>query len=77
MVIGRLPGHLPRAEPGREPRTELKLAEAVDPVCGMTVPASSSAMPLEHDGVTYYFCCAGCHRTFSDNPDAYIKAVLR
>ena len=67
----------PWAEPGREPRTELKLAEAVDPVCGMTVPANSSAMPLEHDGVTYYFCCAGCHRTFSDNPDAYIKAVLR
>jgi xanthine dehydrogenase accessory factor len=67
----------PRAEPGREPRTELRLAEAVDPVCGMTVLANSSAMPLEHDGVTYYFCCAGCRRTFSENPDAYVKAVLR
>jgi xanthine dehydrogenase accessory factor len=67
------------------PRTEhkgtgpklLQLAEAVDPVCGMTVMADASAMPIEHDGITYYFCCAGCHRKFEENPDAYIKAVLR
>jgi xanthine dehydrogenase accessory factor len=63
----------PRAEPGRE----LKLAEAVDPVCGMTVTASAGAMPLTHDGVTYYFCCAGCRQRFSENPDAYAKKVLR
>ena len=59
------------------PRIELKLAEAVDPVCGMTVTADASARPFEHDGVTYYFCCAGCRRTFEENPDAYVKAVLR
>ncbi len=34
-------------------------------------------LPLEHDGSTYYFCCAGCRRTFEEDPDAYIKAVLR
>ena len=32
----------------------------VDPVCGMTVRADASSHPFEHDGVTYYFCCAGC-----------------
>ena len=53
------------------------MAEAVDPVCGMTVMASASAMPAEHDGITYYFCCAGCRQKFNENPDAYIKAVLR
>lgn len=58
-------------------KSKLKLAEAVDPVCGMTVMANASAKPLEHGGITYYFCCVGCHRTFSENPDAYIKAVLR
>jgi xanthine dehydrogenase accessory factor len=64
--------------PGKnEARTELKFAEAVDPVCGMTVTADASAMPFTHDGVTYYFCCAGCRRTFEENPDAYVKAVLR
>jgi xanthine dehydrogenase accessory factor len=79
---GALPGvPVPRAEPGREPetrsRTEQPLAGAVDPVCGMTVAPDASGLPLGHDGVTYYFCCAGCRRTFGDNPDAYVKAVLR
>jgi xanthine dehydrogenase accessory factor len=74
-ALGGVPA--PRAEPAPERTGELRLAEAVDPVCGMTVMASASAMPLEHGGLTYYFCCAGCHRTFAENPDAYVKAVLR
>ena len=53
-----------RAGPERKAARELKLAEAVDPVCGMTVTANAAALPLEHDGVTYYFCCAGCRRAF-------------
>ena len=32
----------------------------IDPVCGMTVTISPSALSLESDGVTYYFCGAGC-----------------
>jgi xanthine dehydrogenase accessory factor len=44
-----------------------------DPVCGMTVTADASSYPLEHDGVTYYFCCAGCRRTFRENPAEYLK----
>jgi xanthine dehydrogenase accessory factor len=39
-------------------------AEATDPVCGMTVTADAAHWPLEHDSVTYYFCCAGCRRAF-------------
>src|ERR1700742_860823 len=39
--------------------------DAVDPVCGMTVPAGPGSYPLERDGVTHYFCCAGCHDTFA------------
>jgi xanthine dehydrogenase accessory factor len=58
-------------------RTELRLAEAVDPVCGMTVRPGASGLPLEHDARTYYFCCAGCRRTFEEDPNAYIKAVLK
>ncbi|HEX6454160.1 MAG TPA: XdhC family protein [Trebonia sp.] len=46
---------------------------AVDPVCGMTVTADESARPLTHDGVTYYFCCAGCRRSFEKDPGAYLK----
>jgi xanthine dehydrogenase accessory factor len=67
----------PRAELDREPKLELKLAEAVDPVCGMTVMVNASARPTTRDGITYYFCCAGCHQKFSQTPDAYVKVVLR
>ena len=67
----------PRGETGGERRRELPLAEAADPVCGMTVAASAASLRAEHAGVTYYFCCAGCRRTFEDNPDDYVKAVLR
>jgi xanthine dehydrogenase accessory factor len=48
-------------------------AETVDRVCGMTVTADASSFPLEHDGETYYFCCAGCRRSFQDDPAAYLK----
>jgi xanthine dehydrogenase accessory factor len=52
-------------------------AEAVDPVCGMTVTADGSSYPLEHDGVTYYFCRAGCRRDFEADPAAYVKKGTR
>jgi xanthine dehydrogenase accessory factor len=73
-ALAGLPAHVPAHQP--EPGRQLALAEALDPVCGMTVQPGAAAMPLEHDGVTYYFCCAGCHRAFEENPDAYTKAVL-
>jgi xanthine dehydrogenase accessory factor len=47
--------------------------ESRDPVCGMTVVADASSYPLEHEGATYYFCCAGCRRSFQENPAAYLK----
>jgi xanthine dehydrogenase accessory factor len=47
--------------------------ESRDPVCGMTVSAEPSSYPLEHEGVTHYFCCAGCRRSFQENPAAYLK----
>jgi YHS domain-containing protein len=45
----------------------------VDPVCGMTVDASPSSYPLEYEGSTYYFCMAGCRRSFETDPAAYLK----
>jgi xanthine dehydrogenase accessory factor len=70
-----------RPKPGRDTKakakTQLRLAETVDPVCGMTVMPNASAIKAEHDGATYYFCCAGCRQAFSENPVAYAKAVLR
>jgi xanthine dehydrogenase accessory factor len=46
-------------------------ATATDPICGMTVTADTSGRPIEHDGVTYYFCCPGCHDAFERDPGAH------
>jgi xanthine dehydrogenase accessory factor len=63
LLTGRPAGSAAAAHP----------AEAVDPVCGMTVEAGPSSHPLEHEGVTYYFCRAGCRREFEKDPAAYLK----
>jgi len=52
-------------------------AEAVDPVCGMTVAASPSSHPRVHEGIMYYFCGAGCRRAFEKNPAAYSRKETR
>jgi xanthine dehydrogenase accessory factor len=67
----------PRREPKGRAKTQLTLAETTDPVCGMKVMPNASTITAEHGGTTYYFCCAGCRRAFSENPDAYLKAVLK
>jgi xanthine dehydrogenase accessory factor len=48
---------LNRADPPPGP------AEAVDPVCGMTV-AVAGAPTAVRDGVTWYFCSVGCRDHF-------------
>jgi xanthine dehydrogenase accessory factor len=59
------------------PAAAVPAAEAVDPVCGMTVTAGPSAYPFEHEGVTYYFCCAGCRQEFEKDPAAHVKRETR
>jgi xanthine dehydrogenase accessory factor len=61
--------------PGRTRGTEIP--SAVDPVCGMTVDAVSSSHPLEHAGVTYYFCGSGCRRRFQQDAAAYVEKESR
>jgi len=40
-------------------------AEAIDPVCGMTVDVATARWSTEHDGQTWYFCAPGCMHAFS------------
>jgi xanthine dehydrogenase accessory factor len=67
----------PEASRQDRPGTRQPPAEAVDPVCGMTVAADESGRPLESGGVTYYFCCAACRREFGNDPAAYVKKETR
>jgi Cu+-exporting ATPase len=46
---------------------------ALDPVCGMTVQISDSALRAEHGGETYYFCSARCREKFLADPARYVK----
>lgn len=58
---------LARVEPGPPPP-----AEAIDPVCGMTVRIEEAAFQTEHGGQTYYFCCEHCQTTFAAAPEKYL-----
>jgi xanthine dehydrogenase accessory factor len=71
-----LPARTTEAQPGITPLPG-NPANATDPVCGMTVPATPASRPLSHDGVTYYFCCSGCRRAFEKDPAAYAKKETR
>lgn len=48
---------------------------AVDPVCGMSVDAATARHTAEVDGITYYFCCAGCRAKFVKQPHDYSRTI--
>ena len=47
-------------------------AEAVDPVCGMTVAIEGAKETAVHDGVTYYFCGGHCRKRFEADPAGFL-----
>ena len=46
------------------PAAKPERAEAIDPICGMTVDIATARHTSQRDGETYYFCCAGCKAQF-------------
>lgn len=50
-------------------------AEAIDPVCGMTVATRPAVHTAEHEGHTYHFCCAGCRERFAADPESFLEAT--
>ena len=48
------------------------IAEAVDPVCGMTVAVEGAEHVSVHEGVTYYFCGAHCRHRFEAEPERFV-----
>ena len=57
------------------PHVEALLAEATDPVCGMTVAVEGARETAAHDGVTYYFCNPACRQRFEADPAPYLENV--
>jgi len=52
----------------------VETAEAVDPVCGMTVATASATETAVWEGRTYYFCGAGCRTRFERDPESHLGA---
>ena len=50
----------------RAPADEEAPEFAVDPICGMTVTVEPSALQVQHDGETVYFCAAACKRAYEE-----------
>ncbi|HEY9287982.1 MAG TPA: permease [Candidatus Dormibacteraeota bacterium] len=66
-------------QPSEQTETEHELrrptmAEATDPVCGMTVDTQSAAAKRDYNGTTYYFCNPGCAKAFDRGPDTFVEA---
>ena len=49
--------------------------ESKDPVCGMQVNVGAAKFKSQHQGTTFYFCCAGCKQTFDKQPEKYALFV--
>ncbi|MHB1432933.1 MAG: XdhC family protein [Streptosporangiaceae bacterium] len=76
-AAGTIPAGLPASAAAAVPGQAAAPAEAADPVCGMTVSADASGRPLDFQGVTYYFCCAGCRGAFESDPASYARKETR
>jgi xanthine dehydrogenase accessory factor len=63
----------PAAEAGPGPVVERE-AEAVDPICGMTVATATARHRAEHAGRTWYFCNARCREKFLAEPERHAAA---
>ena len=50
------------------------VVDAIDPVCGMTVEIAAAHFTSEYNGKTYYFCAAGCKRSFDKDPQKYVQS---
>ncbi len=60
----------------RRARPFPELAEAIDPVCGMTVTVEGARDTVVRDGVTYVFCSAHCRHRFEAEPDRFAAAPV-
>jgi Cu+-exporting ATPase len=55
-------------------RKENLMTTAIDPVCKMEVEIETAQYKSEHAGETYYFCSAGCQKSFENDPHQYLPA---
>ena len=47
-------------------------SRTIDPVCGMDVDPAT-AVAVEYDGTTYFFCETACAETFREDPQRWVR----
>lgn len=52
------------------------MAQAIDPVCGMTVDTETAAGRSTFEGEEYYFCSIDCKNEFERNPAKYRREII-
>ena len=67
------PGHADRGMPMQNALRRGAQGQAKDPICGMLVD-KTTALHTERGGRSYYFCSAGCQRTF-ESPEQELKSM--
>ncbi len=73
IQIRRRPGPISEQQTPTIPmEVPAESAEAIDPVCGMTVEIASARHTSTHNGQTYYFCCPACKREFEKEPERFL-----
>ena len=60
----------------QKPGVKKETDSAMDPICGMSVNKAKAKYTSEHEGSTYYFCCAGCKQTFEKEPEKYATEMI-
>jgi xanthine dehydrogenase accessory factor len=60
------------AHPAEVATTSEAPSTAIDPVCEMEVEIATARFTSEHNNQRYYFCCAGCRRSFQKEPEKYL-----
>ena len=57
----------------RKRKGDIVMAQATDPVCGMTVDTETAKFTAQYQGETFYFCAPGCKKAFEKAPEEYLK----
>jgi P-type Cu+ transporter len=55
------------------PHAAVAPAEALDPVCGMTISPDDAVGHVDHKGQTYYFCSESCLEQFKADSERFVS----
>ena len=72
-------GHSQHGEHGQGGHSQhgggLEAGKTKDPVCGMEVKMTDSAVSRRHMGQIFYFCSSNCMEKFDKDPETYISST--